>query len=128
LELAIEREGGEMKKCYYAHPITDYGTSVEQMDIAVLESLGYEVVNPNKAEYDEAYQTVGMMVFLDLVMQCDVVAFRGFRDGTIPAGVGKEVFHALKCNIPFFELPAPVGPRTLSVEDTRAKLKALGRK
>ena len=116
------------KKCYYAHPITDYGTWLESLDTMVLEELGFEVVNPNQPQYDAAYKERGMTVFLELVMECDVLAFRGFCDGKIPAGVGAEIIHAMKCKMPFFELPNPVGPRTLNVEDTRARLKKLGRK
>lgn len=115
-------------KCYYAHPISDYGTLIEKLDIMVLDAMGYEVVNPNTPELDAAYKGRGMEVFIELVDQCDVVAFRGFIDGKIPAGVGMEVIRALETHKPFFEMPTPIGPRILTVEQTRARLKELGRK
>ena len=113
-------------KCYYAHPITSYGSDIEKQDIVLLESLGFDVLNPNQPEYDIAYKEQGMTVFLELVDSCDMVAFRAFPDGSIPAGIAKEVFQAgIK---PVIELPTNLQPRVLNVEQTRAQLKFLGRK
>jgi len=38
------------RKIYYAHPLNIYNTAQEKRNIATLESLGFEVVNPNCAE------------------------------------------------------------------------------
>lgn len=109
-------------KVYYAHPITLYGTPAETRDIATLEALGFEVVNPNTPELDAAYKERGMEVFTPVVESCDALAFRSFPDGSIPAGVAQEikVIHAL--NRPVIELPHMIGNRILSLENTRCYL------
>lgn len=117
-----------MKKIYYAHPITTYGMTIEWMDVELLKNLGFEVVNPNTPELDTAYKERGMGVFLELVRQCDALAFRGFSDGKIPAGVHKEAVEAIMNGLPVFEMPAPLYLRKMTVEETRERLKELGRK
>lgn len=115
-------------KCYYAHPLTDYNTFRELLDVKTLRRLGFEVLNPNAPEHDAGYKVHGMTYFEELVDSCDVLAFRAFIDGKIPAGVVKEVERAEKYGKPTFELPAPRFDRVLTVEETRARLKELGRK
>lgn len=117
-------------KCYYAHPITSYGTQEEKDDIQALENLGFEVLNPNNAKYEYAYKKQGVDVFLDLVDQCDFLIFRAFEDerSTIPAGIWKEISRADEKGKLVFELPGAIGDRKLSAEETRAKLVNYGRK
>jgi hypothetical protein len=105
---------------YYAHPISTYGTPVEQRDLALLKALGLTVVNPNTPEHDSGYRRNGMPYFGILVQECDCLAFRAFTDGSIPAGVAQEI--QMLGAKPVFELPSAVVRRTLTVEATRATL------
>lgn len=116
------------KLCYYAHPITDYDEQIEYQDMTQLLRMGFDVVNPNQRCIELEYKEKGMSVFLGMIDNCEAVAFRGFRDGTIPAGVAKEVEHGITHNKLIFELGSFSTTRVLSVERTRAKLKELGRK
>lgn len=115
-------------RCYYAHPITSYGTKEEEDDVASLTKAGFEVLNPNSAENEEKYKAQGMQLFLDLVDTCDVLAFRPFDDGMLPAGVYKELARAYDTGKPVFEIDPWIGERVLSVDETRVRLKMLGRK
>lgn len=112
-----------MKRVYYAHPISMYGTALESMDICMLELLGFEVVNPNMSELDSAYQLEGMAAFTRVIQTCDVLAFRSFRDGKISAGVGVEIQVAYDNYIQVFEIPQAYTPRVLSIEETRERLR-----
>jgi len=104
-------------KIYYAHCITLYGTKQEERDVDTLESLGFDVLNPNASEYQKAYKNIGMKFFEDLVLRCDGVAFRGLPDGSIPAGVAKEI--ETNGERLLIELPNAVKRRSLSVNLTR---------
>ena len=109
---------------YYAHPISIYDTPQEQRDVATLEGLG-EVRNPNSKEDQEGYQKKGMDHFAGVVKSCDALAFRAFPDGSIPAGVAKEIGY-FDGRGPVFELPTATHERTLSVEATRQRLRCGG--
>ena len=60
---------------YYAHSMETYGTEVESEDIGTLQSLGYEVVNPN----DPIFKDSDMEPFLALVRESDIVFTRCTR-------------------------------------------------
>lgn len=115
---------------YYAHPITLYGTAQERLDEAQIatETGGQYVFNPNCESLQQAYAEEGFRVFLRAVLECKGLAFRSFDDGTIGAGVGKELTLALWAGMPVFRLPeweivheVPAG--ILSVEVTREKIR-----
>jgi hypothetical protein len=116
-----------MKKVYYAHPITLYNTQIEKEDIKTLTSMGFEVYNPNSNECDEGYNKHGMQFFQDIIAKCDGVVFRSFPDGSIPAGVAKEIGWAEEYELFVLELPRMVTSRTLGVNETRTYLKEMGR-
>lgn len=113
-------------KIYYARPINLYNTPQDERDIQLMQSLGFEVVNPNKEELQIRYKTEGMDVFLQAVQDCDALAFRAFPDLKISAGVMKEIDKAIELEKPVFELPTITSRRVLTVEDTRNYLKYLG--
>lgn len=117
-----------MPKVYYAHPISIYNTPQEQRDVERLQKLGFEVVNPNSPECDAGYRNGGMEYFRKIVADCDAIAVRGFLDGSIPAGVAKEVVMAAEAGKPMFELPSTIDftRRTLNVDMTRAALLECG--
>ena len=121
-------------KAYYAHPVSLYNTAQEQRDLALIAQLGFEVVNPNSFECDSGYQAAkaasptkdGMSYFTAIVQGCDLMVFRAFADGSIPAGVVKEIRDAQAQGKPVMELPSAIARRTLSVEATREALKECG--
>jgi hypothetical protein len=113
-------------KIYYARPISLYNTAQDKRDIELMESLGFEVINPNKEALQERYKAEGMSVFLEAVKDCDSLAFRAFPDGMLGAGVMKEIQQAEELNKPVIELPTSTSKRILSVEDTRSYLSYSG--
>lgn len=129
-------KGESMKTVYYAHFMGIYNTPQEDRDVQTLMRLGFIVVNPNTQgvdsnfkgliakgmDYMQAFETV----FLSMVEKCDVFAFRGLPDGSIPGGVAMELRHAEKKCIPIIELPCGTGRRSLDGEETREWLRDIG--
>jgi hypothetical protein len=62
------------------------------------------------------------------VQRCAALFFRAFPDGSIGAGVAKEIAWAEEMNIPVVEIPRQIARRTLSVDDTKAMLAELGQR
>lgn len=136
----------DKRKCYYAHSMSLYGSAQEKRDIELLESMGFEVVNPNsekikadvqaiKNEYEpkgwtkEEISTGIMKYFLENVIPlCDVLAFRSFIDFKIGAGVYSEIQKAEEIGIPVFELPTLIHQRAVGVSETREYLQQLGQR
>lgn len=119
-------------RIYFAHPITDYGTEREGMALTWLEADGWEVENPNQPHHQAGYDQGGMEYFQRIASECDALVFTRFPDGSIGAGVGKEIEAASAAGRPIYEwfdgeiysaygMPTPV----LSVERTRATIKRL---
>lgn len=121
-----------MKNIYFAHPVTDYGTERQSAAIAYL-SEQWEVVNPDSPEHQAGYAANGMAYFERLAASCDLLAFMRFPDGSIGAGVGKEIKAAQDAGVrwiveyfngqcyPVYGDPTPV----LSVAHTRALIAKL---
>lgn len=118
------------KRCYLAHPITEYGTARQAAAIRTLEARGWTVENPDQPHHDAAYKAQGMSYFTRLVDDCDALAFMRFSTGEIGAGVGKEIAAAFARGCPVFEIDADTltsvlaMPAVLSVADTRAIIAA----
>lgn len=112
-----------IKLAYYAHPIMWYGTAEEAQDIATIETMGFECVNPSDAEYQESNGR-DMGRWVALAISCDVCFFRSCADGQITAGVFRELTACLDAGIPVVELPSGAEDRKLSVDETRARVKA----
>ena len=115
-------------KVYYAHCVSIYGTPQEERDIRLLETLGFEVVNPNAEGNTENYKKYGMKYFLAIALDCDVVAFRALPDGRIPAGVMKEVSAMTLHEKLVIELPSRISGRGISVDETRGYLREVGQR
>jgi len=120
-------------KIYFAHPISEYGTEFQASVIKELASSWHEVESPDAPRHQEGYRQHGMAYFEGLVAGCDALAFLRFPDGTIGAGVAKEIAAAAKAGKPIFEVDthqgriyvsaaAPNPQPVLSVEHTRLKL------
>jgi len=128
---------GTPVRCYFAHPISDYGgTPRQRVAIQILEAAGYNVVNPDTPVHHEYYLVQGMPYFIKLIKTCDVLAFLRFPTGELGAGVAHEISAAIALSKPVLDIgldvtalrvigPSIPGP-VLSVEDTRRLLGKLG--
>lgn len=121
-------------KCYYAHTMTSYGSTIEESDIKLLENLGFEVINPNTPQISEDCQiyidTYGknhvMEYFKEIVEDCDLIAFRSIPNGDILSGISAELEAALDNNIPIIELPCSLHMRMMDYPETKQYLIELG--
>jgi len=106
-------------KVYYAHPMVFYGSQIEYDDIKTLEMMGFEVLNPNHPNNEEAYhkRNKDFNLFLELVNSCDILAFRSIIN-KITIGVAKEIRFAETLGMPVIELPTITEDRILSKEET----------
>ena len=127
------------KRCYFAHHVTDYNTQREKTAIEVIENYGFVVENPNSTEHNANYKERGMQYFVDLVAECEALAFQRFPEGQIGAGVAKEIGAAAIGGLSIFEVADDVltevdliksvflnaiGP-ILSVDETRSLIKSI---
>jgi nucleoside 2-deoxyribosyltransferase len=129
-------------RVYYAHCLALYDTLQEGRDVATLEALGFEVVNPNcesaqiacdvirdehgAREVGVAGKRIMYEIFKAMVLECDAVAFRATPDGAITSGVVKEIGWAVERGKPVFELPRGLRRRALSLDLTREYLAEIG--
>jgi hypothetical protein len=127
------------KKVYYAHFMGIYNTLQEQRDIATLEALDLEVVNPNRPGMNEQFELAKIAhnndyikafdsIFGKLVRECDVFAFRSLPDGRIPGGVAVELNTAKANNKLIIELPSATLSRQMNGEETREYLRDMGQR
>lgn len=115
-----------MKTAYYARPINIYGSKQDQRDIATITRCGFDPVDITAEDIQEKYASEGMSCFLEVVRGCDILFFRALPDGSIPAGVAKEIDEAQCQGIPVVELPSAISRRYLNVEQTRVYLQEVG--
>jgi hypothetical protein len=97
-----------MAKLYFAHPMSSYGSVDETKIVDTLQKQGFDVLNPGDAEhcgksktiFNDAVRETGnknaaasivMDYFMSVAAACDACVFLTFPDGSISAGVGKEV-------------------------------------
>lgn len=110
---------------YYAHSLNLYDSNQEGRDLQTLNKIG-EVINPNEDEHQIGYKMSGMDYFEDLIGKCEMFAFRAHPDGSIPAGIFKEINFAIENFLPILELPSSVTRRGLTVSQTREYLREVG--
>lgn len=81
------------RAAYYARPISIDGTPQEKRDIGLIYSLDFcpHPVGEDKQKAIEQYREIGMEAFKPYVLECAVLFFRAFPDGSIGAGVAKEI-------------------------------------
>jgi hypothetical protein len=104
-----------------------YGSQIEHDDVELIGKLGFHAVNPNSQVHIDAIRNMSsgsekMDYFCDVVQSCNVLFFRALPDGSIPAGVAKEIKCAQERSIPVFEIPY-FNRKVLTVEETRAYIK-----
>lgn len=125
------------KKVYFAHPVTEYDTPVETHIAETFERSCPEaqVTNPNGPQHSEGYKKEGWPYFDRLVKEHDGVVFTCHSNGTIGAGVYKEVSALLDRGCPgvfadprngeFLMVDKEIFShfKTLDVDGTRALIK-----
>lgn len=90
---------------YYAHPIGYYQSDAERREVAYLESIGYQVVNPADFRFPEGWRSRRIMDYcLDAVRVCDAVVFKRYANGDVGAGVAREVLEAYLMGKPVLEV------------------------
>lgn len=117
-------------KAYYARPISIDGTPQEARDKELIAALGFEShpVGEEKAAALAEYKKVGMEAFKPYVQESAALVFRAFPDGSIGAGVAKEIEWANEAGVPVIEIPRQINRRTLDVANTKAMLAELGKR
>jgi hypothetical protein len=121
-------------KVYYAHCQFLYGTKQEARDVALLEDIFDEVLNPNQEQFQKQAEEMkkqnknAMNLFLSLVDGCEALAFRALPDGRIPAGVAGEIKRMRQNNGLIIELPSGLLSRSIDVEETREYLTETGQR
>jgi len=116
---------------YYAHCKAIYNTPQEERDIRLLEKLGFIVLNPNQSVHQENcidYPDGEMAYFGNLVLRCDLVAFRALPDGRIPSGVYWELDVAITNGRTIIELPSGIKSREMNLRQTREYLVECGQR
>jgi hypothetical protein len=115
---------------YYARPISVDGTKQADRDMDLIRALGFQPypILGDKADALEQYRQIGMEAFKPYVLSSAVLIFRAFPDGSIGAGVAKEIAWAQGAGIPVIEIPRQIARRTLNVDDTKAMLAELGQR
>jgi hypothetical protein len=122
------------EKAYYAHCQAIYETPQEMRDWELINELGYNallfdhrvsdgIANAKRTGVDVMY-----FVFRPLVEKCQILFFRALPDGSIPAGVAKEIGYAREFDIPVLELPSSILRRTMTVNETKEYLKEVGQR
>lgn len=118
----LRRDKSLKPKAYFARPITQFGTTKDESDMAEIDAAGFTVLEITDDKTQRRYKLHGMKAFYSRIEICDVLFFTAFPDGKIGAGVAKEIDHANTCGLPVFELPTQLYERQLSVEETRERV------
>lgn len=111
-----------------------YGSTIEAQDVKLLETLGFEVENPNQEKHQIDCQQYAlehgsnkvMEYFTNIVRTCDVVAFRSLPTGQLLSGISAELQAAMDANILIIELPCSVKTRMMEYPETKQYLIELG--
>ena len=126
----------ERIKIYYAHCQAIYDTRQEDRDIALLEQLGFEVVNPNTEEILEGLAKFkkanpdrnSMNYFYEILEECGALAFRSTPNGMIPCGIFSEIEFIQSLALPVIELPSMINAREMDIKQTRDYLHEIGQR
>ena len=121
-------------KCYYAHSMFSYGSTIEEQDLQALFRMGFEVINPNTPAIQKGCEVFMknfgrdrvMEYFNAIVEDCQVFAFRGLPDGTILSGIATELRTAKEKGLIIIEFPSMVDKRMVDYKETKQYLIELG--
>lgn len=122
------------KYCYFARPVTFYGTKFDEEAMLIIKARGWKLVDPSLEFHQKGYDVNGMSYFENLVKTCDAFVYLPFDDETISAGVAKEFRVAYWYGMPRFRINYSEGllrmddlpySRVLTVAETRARIKEI---
>lgn len=128
-----------MKKVYFGHPVSYYGTITEKLLInSMMRGFpNWHIENPDQSIHDEGYKRYklekddGMLYFFEEVLPLmDAGVFLPFEDGMFGAGVYAEAKFLADNGKPIYEIDYDGGlsklvldeSRKLSVEETRKRV------
>ena len=117
------------KTIYFARPTALYDSPSDIRGYAVLLSAGYQIVDPNSPLHQLGYRASGMSWFLSLIEdEADALAYMTYPDGSIGAGVAREILEAHLHGLPVYRivdrellLETEMPQRILSIAQTRAE-------
>ncbi|QYO75664.1 hypothetical protein [Devosia salina] len=112
-----------------SRPTALYDSAADIHGYAVLLSAGYSIVDPNLPLHQLGYRASGMAWFLSLIEdEADALAYMTYPDGSVGAGVAREILEAHLHGLPVFRIvdrelvPETEMPsRILSIAQTRAE-------
>ena len=121
-------------KIYYSHPKPYKRSKEAKQDMQLLQSLGYEVINPYDPKFSECWEEQKMAFSEIIIEMADVVAFRALSNKKISSGVGKELSIAISMGKDIMELPnvtmfdkSTLDARVLNIDDTMSFFKNTGK-
>lgn len=114
---------------YFARPTALYDTPADIRGYSVLISAGYRIVDPNSPLHQFGYCLNGMAWFLNLIEDdADALAYMTYPDGSVGAGVAREILEAHLHGLPVFRIvdrelipETDMPARILSIAQTRAE-------
>jgi hypothetical protein len=114
---------------YFARPTSLYDTPADIRGYAALISAGYRIVDPNTPLHQLGYKANGMSWFLSVIEdEADALAYMTYLDGSVGAGVAREILEAHLHGLPVFRIvdrelvPETEMPKLiLSIAQTRAE-------
>ena len=119
-------------RIYYAHCMKDYHTKTEQLHVKLLQDMGLTVVNPSDPMYEKKVKNMRdegktsteiMNYFVEVVKNCDHLAFSTTKDGKVSAGVMKEIETMKKKGGSIIQLPDLASLESMSISDTVKHIK-----
>ena len=137
LEEALAESKDKGIVIYFANPVNTYNKPIEQKILALLKVnfTPATIINPNSAEHHVQYKKQGMSYFEDLVSKSNILVALPFSDGSVGAGIGREMHYALTRGLDtyylepttftFRKVAAISELRILSVESTRERLRTI---
>lgn len=107
-----------VRNFYFAHPTSMYDTPVERLisQRFAREFPDTRVENPNQPHHSEGYQREGMDYFVHLCEAQDGVFFATHSDGSVGAGVAKEIASFSERHAPIYAFD-PAQERFVQVND-----------
>jgi hypothetical protein len=110
----------------------DYHTKTEALHIKLLENMGFTVINPSGPRYEKKVKNLKaegktsseiMDYFVEVVKNCDHLAFSTTKDGKVSAGVMKEIETMKEEGGSIVQLPDLNSLESMNISDTRKHIR-----
>jgi histidyl-tRNA synthetase len=111
----------------------DYHTKTEALHVKLLEQMGFEVINPSGPIFDAEVKrmkrdgktsTQIMNYFIEVVEECDHLAFSTTKKNTVSAGVAEEIKAMKKKGGTVIQLPDLKKIKKMSIADTVSHIRS----